>query len=85
MNIYWTEYASKELKKLPLQLQKQILKKLDFWFSTNFPLHFSRQLVDIQPPQYRFRVNNYRIIGEIEGENFLVLRCCHRSIIYKIK
>lgn len=32
---------------------------------------------------YRFRIGDYRIIFNIEGENIVILRVGHRKSIYK--
>ncbi len=82
MKIIWTKKAMNMLLKLPKLTQRQIIKKLDYWFFTDYPLYFSRQMTGIYPPQFRFRIGKYRVIGEIENNSFLILKVGHRKNIY---
>jgi len=83
MKLVWTKRSLNEFQKLPANIRKKILDKLDFWFLSKYPLYFSRQIIGIKPPQYRFRIGKYRLIGTLEKNDFLILKIGHRKDIYK--
>ena len=83
MQIVWTKKSVSEFQKLPLNVRKKIIEKLDFWFLSEYPMHFARQIIGVRPSQYRFRLGKYRIIGAIEKNNFLILKIGHRKDVYK--
>ncbi len=47
------------------------------------PLHFAAPLTKSADAQYRYRVGNYRILFDIEGENIVILHIQHRKEVYK--
>ena len=75
--------AVKDLKKLPKEIQKRIIKKLDFFVSSPNPLFFADKLIHFEIGQYRFRIGDYRIIFDIEEEKIIILTLGHRKEIYK--
>ncbi len=75
--------AVKELKRLPLAIQKRIIKKLDYFTSIDNPLVFADALVNYEIGQYRFRVGDYRIIFDVQEELIIVLSIGHRREIYR--
>lgn len=77
-----TSHALKQLKKLPKDIQKRIIKKLDYFCKDN-PLEFAEKLTDWHIGTYRFRVGNYRIIFDIEKDSLIVLALGDRKEIYK--
>lgn len=78
--ISWSESSYKELKKLPLTVQRAIVKKLNE--AALSPAHFFTKLVG--RPEYKIRVGDYRILSRIErGQLFiLVVDVGHRKHIY---
>lgn len=75
--------AVKELKRLPLEIQKRIIKKLEYFTATNNPLVFAEVLVNFNIGQYRFRVGDYRIIFDLQDELIIILSIGHRREIYR--
>lgn len=75
--------AVKELKRLPIEIQKRIIKKLDYFTSSNNPLVFAEALVNYEIGQYRFRVGDYRIIIDLQDELIIILSIGHRREIYR--
>lgn len=75
--------AVKELKRLPLEIQKRIIKKLDYFTATNNSLVFAEVLVNFNIGQYRFRVGDYRIIFDLQDELIIILSIGHRREIYR--
>ncbi|MCG2721028.1 MAG: type II toxin-antitoxin system RelE/ParE family toxin [Thermodesulfovibrionales bacterium] len=76
-----TDRALKDIDKLTQDVKKRIASKLRE-FSNN-PLDYSRKLTDPKIGTYRFRIGDYRVIFDIEGETIIVLRIGHRKDIYK--
>lgn len=80
---YFTPQALKQIKKLPKNIQKRIIIKLDFFCREN-PLTFADYLIDSSLGGYRFRIGDYRVIFDKDkGDGILVLRIGHRREIYK--
>uniref|UniRef100_A0A7C3MKC3 Type II toxin-antitoxin system RelE/ParE family toxin n=1 Tax=Dictyoglomus thermophilum TaxID=14 RepID=A0A7C3MKC3_DICTH len=46
-------------------------------------LKYARKLINPKIGSYRFRIGNYRVIFDIDGENIIILRIGHRKEIYK--
>jgi len=57
-------YAVKDLKKFPDYIQSAILQKIDYFISSDHPLDFAKKLKHSELGSYRFRVGDYRAIGE---------------------
>ncbi|MFH1146519.1 MAG: type II toxin-antitoxin system RelE/ParE family toxin [Pseudomonadota bacterium] len=49
------------------------------------PLQYAERLTDPELGGYRFRIGDYRVIFDIEGNDIVVLRAGHRKEIYKRK
>ncbi len=81
--IVFRPQAEKELKKLPVSFQLQIVNKLKYFLSFSDPLHFASSLKDHDLGGYRFRIGNYRVIFDMEGETLIILSVGHRREIYK--
>lgn len=47
------------------------------------PLGYARRMVDPSLGSYRFRVGDYRVIFDLEGDEIIVLRVGHRKEIYR--
>ena len=52
----------KDLKRLPPDVQKRIIKKLDYFAKTVSPLSFADRLVNHEIGEYRFRIGDYRVV-----------------------
>jgi mRNA interferase RelE/StbE len=75
--------AFKDLKKLPTGVRKKIIKKLDYFVESGKPLRFADFLIDHRLGDYRFRVGDYRIIFDVEGERLIILAVGHRKSVYR--
>lgn len=75
--------AIRDLKKLPKTIQNRIIKKLDFYVSTKNPLSFADRLIHFEIGSYRFRIGDYRVIFDLEGETIIILTLGHRKEIYR--
>lgn len=81
-NVLFTKNGRKDLKKLSPEIQKRIIKKLEFFSSQENPLAFSKPLIDLPPATHRFRVGDYRIAFYVEGETIYIERIRHRREVY---
>ncbi len=75
--------AVKEIQKLPPAIRKRLKVKLEWFAEQNDPREFSRSLTKPADAQYRFRVGNYRILFDIEGQKVIVLFVQHRREVYR--
>ncbi len=73
----------KDLKRLPPDVQKRIIKKLDYFAKTVSPLSFADRLVNHEIGEYRFRIGDYRVIFDHARDTFVILAIGHRREIYK--
>jgi len=80
----FTPQAFKHLKKLPKDIQKRILKKLDFYSKQKDPLVFADFLIDSRLGRYRYRVGDYRIIFDLDNDQLIILTLGHRREIYRV-
>lgn len=75
--------AEKKFGKFDSQIQRRIIKKLEFIISTLNPLDWAEALTQNTIGQYRFRIGNYRVIFDVEDDCLVVLSVGHRREIYK--
>ena len=78
--------ATKELRKLDRQAQKEILRYFREHIATNEdPRRFGKPLSHDLTGLWRYRVRNYRMICNIEDDKLtvLVVRAGHRKHIYE--
>lgn len=79
----YTKNAVNTIQKLPPQIKKRLGRKL-LWFSEQpNMLSFAKPLVKPADAQYRFRVGDYRILFDLEGEDIVVLHVQHRKEVYR--
>ncbi len=75
--------AEKELKKLPGNDIIRIKDKLRYFLTAPNPLNFASYLKKSSLGSYRFRIGDYRVIFDIEGEKLIILTVGHRREVYK--
>ena len=79
----FTPQALKDLKKLPKNTQRTIIKKIDFFIDSKRPLSFAHHLINFDIGQYRFRIGDYRVVFDLEDETLVILAVGNRKEIYK--
>ena len=79
--IFFTDKALKQLKKLEKNDQERIIKSLERIRIR--PESYITKLID--DPGYRFRVGDYRVILDVDKEKLIILILIvgHRKNIYK--
>jgi mRNA interferase RelE/StbE len=83
MGITFSERARREWSRLERTVQDQLHKKLNTYLQSGQPLEFAERLHGPELGGYRFRVGDYRIVFDLEGDTIHVLRVGNRKDIYK--
>jgi len=81
--LVYTHKAVTDIDGLDAGVKKRIGTTL-LRFKDN-PLQYAERLTDPELGGYRFRIGDYRVIFDIEGNDIVVLRAGHRKEIYKRK
>lgn len=81
--LVYTQRAVKDIDRLDAGVKKRIGATL-LRFKDN-PLQYAERLTNPELGGYRFRIGDYRVIFDIEGNDIVVLRTGHRKEIYKRK
>ncbi len=79
--LVYTRKAEKDIKKLDPSV-KSIIGKSILKLRNN-PFRYSEKLIDYKIGTYRFRIGDYRVIFDIEGNDIIILRVGHRREIYR--
>jgi len=79
--VIFTQRALKDLKAIDKPVQIRISEKLKEY--TEEPFKHARKLINPKIGTYRFKIGDYRVIFDIDGENIVVLRIGHRRSIYQ--
>ena len=78
--------ADKDLKRLPINIQKRIAKKLNYFLQQKEPLDYAVPLIgNGKVGDYRFRIGDYRIVFDLVGTNMTILMVEHRRDVYRKK
>ena len=81
--LVYAQKAVRDIDRLDAGVKKRIGTTL-LRFKDN-PLQYAERLTDPELGGYRFRIGDYRVIFDIEGNDIVVLRAGHRKEIYKRK
>ena len=79
--IVFTRRAARDISKLEPEVKEKIGDALKRYGKD--PLNYARKMVDPSLGSYRFRIGDYRVIFDIEGDEIIVLRVGHRKEIYR--
>jgi mRNA interferase RelE/StbE len=79
--IVFTRRAAKDISKLEPEVKEKIGGALGRYGKD--PLNYARKMVDPSLGNYRFRIGDYRVIFDIEGDKIVVLRVGHGKEIYR--
>ena len=81
-NYQFTKTSLKRFRKLSKDIQIRIIGKLDYYCLQNDPLDFAEPLTRTSLGEYRFRIGDYRVSFDVEGEILVILDVDHRKDIY---
>lgn len=79
--LVYTQRAIKDIQKLEHLVKSRIGKTL-LRFEAD-PLAHAKGLTNTDLGAYRFRIGDYRVIFDLEGDEIVVLRVGHRRDIYR--
>jgi mRNA interferase RelE/StbE len=79
--IILTQRALKDLEAIDRETQRRIATKLKEY--ADDPVKHARKLSNPRIGTYRFRIGEYRVVFDVDGENMVVLRIGHRKNIYR--
>jgi len=79
--IVFTRRAAKDISKLEPEIKEKLGDTLRSY--SKDPLNHARKMIDPSLGSYRFRIGDYRVIFDIEGDEIIVLRVGHRKEIYR--
>jgi mRNA interferase RelE/StbE len=81
MDVYYTDTAKRQLKKLQHHVQERIVDKVRFFVSQSDPLEFAEPLTGYDA--FRFRIGDYRVTFELEDDMVRVLSIRRRDEAYR--
>jgi mRNA interferase RelE/StbE len=81
MDVYYTDTAKRQLRKLQRHVQGRIVDKMRFFISHSDPLEFAEPLTGYDA--YRFRVGDYRVTFELNNDTVRVLSIRRRDEAYR--
>jgi mRNA interferase RelE/StbE len=79
----FTPQAFADLRKLAKPIQKKVIEKLEYFVESGNPLSFASHLINTDIGTYRFRIGDWRVIFDVEGETIIILTLGHRKEINK--
>jgi mRNA interferase RelE/StbE len=79
--LVYTKRALRDIKNLDPRVRQRVGQSLKQFESD--PLKFAHKLTDPRIGSYRFRIGEYRVVFDLEGEEIVVLRVGHRRDIYR--
>ncbi len=79
--IVFTNRAVKDIESLEPSIRRRIGEKLREYAEN--PFVYARKLSDPKIGTFRFRIGDYRVIFDIDGDTIVVLRVGHRKKIYR--
>ncbi len=81
--LIYTQRAERDITGLDSRTKERIGKTLLRYKEE--PLRYAEKLSDSRLGTYRFRIGDYRVVFDIEGDEIVVLRVGHRREIYRRK
>jgi mRNA interferase RelE/StbE len=79
--LVYTRRAERDIEKLEPNVKDRIGKTLLRY--SEEPLKFAEKLSDPILGEYRFRIGDYRVIFDLQGDEIVLLRVGHRREIYR--
>ena len=73
--------AARDIARLDRAAKERIRGSLECYAQS--PFSYAKKMVDSALGMYRFRIGEYRIIFDVEGDEIVVLRVEHRCEIYR--
>lgn len=78
-----TRVAAKDINKLDAVIKHRLKAKLEFFIAQKDPLAHAKALVASNYGSYRWRVGDYRVIFDVDGDKLIILQVQHRREVYR--
>lgn len=79
--VVFTKRAARDISNLEPEVKDRVKDTMARYMED--PLNYARRMVDPSLGTYRFRIGDYRVIFDVEGEEIIILRVGHRKEIYR--
>lgn len=79
--LVYTERADRDIQALNPKIKERLGKTLLRYEED--PLRHAEKLTHSKLGSYRFRIGDYRVVFDLEGDEIVVLRVGHRREIYR--
>lgn len=79
--LVYTKRAVRDIDGLDSQTRERIKETLERYSES--PTNYAKKMADPALGTYRFRIGEYRVIFDIEGNDIVILRAGHRKDIYR--
>lgn len=79
--LVYTKRAAKDISGLDRVAKERIRGTLERYAQS--PFNYAKKMVDPALGTYRFRIGEYRVIFDLEGDKIVVLRVGQRREIYR--
>ncbi len=79
--LLYTQSAARDIQRLDPDIKGRLGKTLLRYEKD--PLKYAERLTQSKLGSYRFRIGDYRVVFDLEGEEIVILRVGHRREIYK--
>lgn len=83
MEFIYSSKAERDLRDLPGNIQKRIASKMRFYEKQENPLKHDKKLLHFEMGEYRFRIGDYRVVFDSEGDKIYILKICKRDNVYR--
>ena len=79
--LLYTKHVARDIFRLN-QIAKERLRTTSVQYAQS-PFDYAKKMADPALGTYRFRIGEYRVIFDVEGNKIVVLRVGHRREIYR--
>lgn len=86
LTLKYMPVARHDLERIPRDIQRRILHKMEWYARQDDPLHFSKPLKHGDHGSHRFRIGAYRVLVDVKKSQSMmeVLAIRHRSEAYQL-
>jgi mRNA interferase RelE/StbE len=87
MKLVLTPAALDDLARLPINIRRRIMNKMEWFADQDNPLSFAEPLKDKTLGSHRFRVGDYRVLVDVKQNCIsilFVLTIRHRKDVYRL-
>lgn len=83
INYDFTRHAEQMFLKLPKDIQRRVIHKIEHYLKQPDPLVFAKHITGSPILSYRFQIGDYRVIFDWEKTGILITKVGHRREVYR--